>query len=121
MASMRRYIDGAAILVTGLCLVGLTAPGVQAQDAKELYVKTCNMCHGPTGKGDGPAGKMLKPPPADFAAVLKGKADADISKIIKEGGKAVGKSPAMPAFGTRLKDDQIQGLVEYIKGLASTK
>jgi len=121
MASVRKYIDGAAVLVAGLCLVGFTAPGVQAQDAKQLYMKDCNMCHGPNGKGDGPAGKMLKPPPADFAAVLKGQADADITKIIKEGGKSVGKSTAMPAFGKRLKDDQIQSLVKYIKGFAAAK
>ena len=119
MASMRKYIDGVAVLATGLCLVGVTARGVQAQDAKQQYEKSCNMCHGPAGKGDGPAGKMLKPPPADFATVLKGKADADTAKIIKEGGKAVGKSAAMPAFGSKLKDDQLQALVEYMKGFAS--
>ncbi len=119
MANMRKCIDAMAVLAAGLCLVGAAARGVQAQDAKQQYEKSCNMCHGPSGKGDGPAGKMLKPPPADFAAVLKGKTDADIAKIIKDGGKAVGKSAAMPAFGSKLQDAQIQALVEYVKGLSS--
>jgi mono/diheme cytochrome c family protein len=117
MVKRNRLIEGAGVLVTGLCLLGFPARAVQAQDAKQQYEKSCNMCHGPSGKGDGPAGKMLKPPPADFATVLKGKADADTAKIIKEGGKAVGKSSAMPAFGSKLKDDQIQAIVEYVKGL----
>lgn len=116
---MRKYIKGAAVLVTGLCVVGFTASVVQAQEAKQQYEKNCNTCHGPSGKGDGPAGKMLKPPPADLAAALKGKSDADIAKVIKEGGKAAGKSPLMAAYGKKLSDDQIQALVEYVKGFSS--
>jgi mono/diheme cytochrome c family protein len=119
MVNIGMLIKGAAVLATGLWVVNWTASAAHAQDAKQLYEKNCNACHGPSGKGDGPAGKMLKPPPADFATVLKGKADADVTKIIKEGGKGVGKSVAMPAFGNRLNDDQIHAVVEYIKGLSS--
>ena len=88
-----------------------------AQDAKAAYDKNCVACHGAAGKGDGAAAKMLKPPPQDFATALKGKSDADVAKVIKEGGKAVGKSPSMPAYGSKLSDDQIKGVVDYIKGL----
>ena len=119
MVRMSRAIKGAAILAAGLWLAGTAARGAQAQEGKELYEKSCNNCHGPGGKGDGPASKMLKPPAADFATAVKGKADADIAKTIKEGGKAVGKSPLMPAFGAKLSDEQIQALVAYVKGLAA--
>jgi len=119
MTRMSMFIKGAAVLATGLWLVGSAATAAHAQDAKQLYEKSCNTCHGPSGKGDGPAAKMLKPPPADFATVLKGKADADIAKIIKEGGKAVGKAASMPAFAAKLKDDQIQSVVEYVKGFSA--
>jgi mono/diheme cytochrome c family protein len=118
MTRIGKLIKGANIVAMGLWLIGMVG-AAQAQDAKQLYAKNCNICHGPSGKGDGPAGKMLKPAPADFAAVLKGKSDADIAKIIKVGGKAVGKSTAMPAFGSKLKDDQIQSIVEYVKGLGA--
>ena len=104
------------MLATGLWLVNSAARPAHAQEAKQVYEKSCATCHGPAGKGDGPAGKMLKPPPAELAAAIKGKTDADITKIIKEGGKAVGKSALMPAFGSKLKDDQIQGVIEYVKG-----
>jgi mono/diheme cytochrome c family protein len=60
---------------------------------------------------------MLKPPAGDLAAALKGKSDADIAKVIKEGGKAVGKAATMPAYSSKLNDDQIQAVVQYIKGL----
>ena len=114
-----RFIEAAAVLATGLWLINAAAPAAHAQDAKQLYEKSCNACHGPSGKGDGPAGKMLKPPPADFGTVLKGKPDTDIAKIIKEGGKALGKSAAMPAFGGKLNDEQINGLVQLVKGFSS--
>lgn len=119
MMRMSKYIKGAVVLATGLCVVGITAGAVRAQDATQQYDKNCKVCHGPSGKGDGPAGKMLKPPPADLATALKGKADADIAKVIKEGGKALGKSTAMPAFGSKLTDDQIQAIVAYVKGFSS--
>jgi cytochrome c oxidase cbb3-type subunit 3 len=119
MVRISGVIKGAAILAAGMWLVSTGARVAQAQDAKAMYEKSCNTCHGPGGKGDGPAGKMLKPPPADLGTVLKGKADADVAKVIKEGGKAVGKSALMPAFGTKLSDDQINSLVQLVKGFSS--
>jgi cytochrome c oxidase cbb3-type subunit 3 len=115
MTKMSRVMRGAAILATGVWLVSAAARPAHAQEAKQLYEKSCVNCHGSSGKGDGPAGKMLKPPPAELGTATKGKADADIAKVIKEGGKAVGKSAMMPAFGKKLTDEQIQGIVAYVK------
>ncbi|MFO8212479.1 c-type cytochrome, partial [Pseudomonas aeruginosa] len=33
-----------------------------------LYAQQCSICHGDAGKGDGPAGIGLQPPPADLTA-----------------------------------------------------
>lgn len=119
MTRMSRLIRGAVVLAGGLWLINAAAPAAHAQDADQLYEKSCKNCHGPSGKGDGAAAKMLKPPPADLGTVLKGKADADVAKVIKEGGKAVGKSALMPAFGAKLSDDQINSLVQLVKGFSS--
>jgi len=119
MTKMSEFIKGAAILATSLWLINSAARPAHAQEARQLYEKSCLNCHGPSGKGDGPAGKMLKPPPAELAVAIKGKADADIAKVIKEGGKALGKSALMPAFGSKLTDDQIQSVVAYVKGFGA--
>ncbi len=119
MSKVRGFTKGAAVLAAGVWLVGSAVSAAQAQDATAQYEKSCSNCHGPSGKGDGKAGKMLKPPPADLGVVLKGQSDADIAKTIKEGGKAVGKSAMMPAFGTKLSDDEIKGLVAHLKGFSA--
>lgn len=82
----------------------------RAQDATGLYKKNCVVCHGP-------GGKARKPAPGDFTTMLKGQSDADIAKVAEEGGKAVGKPAAMPAYGSKLSDEQIQGLTQFLKGL----
>jgi len=115
MMKARRFLTKGSLLVVAGGL--FVASSAIAQDAKAAFDKNCVACHGAAGKGDGPAAKMLKPPPTDFATALKGQSDADIAKVIKEGGKAVGKSPSMPPYGSKMSDDQIKGLVDYVKGL----
>ncbi|HEY8554473.1 MAG TPA: c-type cytochrome, partial [Burkholderiales bacterium] len=47
----------------------LAAAPKQAPDAARgaaLYAELCAACHGAEGRGDGPAGKGLEPPPSDF-------------------------------------------------------
>ncbi len=38
------------------------------EKGKETYKTYCLNCHGIHGKGDGPASKVLTPPPADFTS-----------------------------------------------------
>lgn len=119
MTKISRFIKCTALLTACLWLVGSGARSAHAQDAKQIYEKTCTTCHGPSGKGDGPAGKMLKPPPADLGTAATKASEADLIKIIKEGGKAVGRSAAMPAYGNKLNDEQIKDLVQLVKGFSS--
>lgn len=113
---MMKTLSTGAVLLAGSMLVVSLANPVRAEDGKPIFDKNCSTCHGPAGKGDGPAGKMLKPPPADLGTVTKTMSDADVAKVIKEGGKSIGKSASMPGFKGKLSDDQIQGLVQYVKG-----
>ncbi len=100
----------------------LAAPGGQptAAQGEGLYKQDCAPCHGPEGKGNGPAAAGLPVKPADHtnAAVMSKISDAELFKAIKEGGQAVGKSPAMPPWGGSLKDEQIRALVLYVRSLA---
>src|ERR1700680_2492202 len=77
-----------------------------AQSAADLYSEKCAACHGDTGKGDGPAGQAMVPPPAPFSTALKGNSASWIGTVITKGGPAVGMTPAMPPHPT-LTSDQV--------------
>jgi len=77
-----------------------------AQDAAGTYKAKCAMCHGADGKG----GKMGT---RDFAsAEVKAETDAQLTEIITKG---KGK---MPAYGEKLKPEEIKGLVAYVRSLS---
>ena len=109
--------------VAAACVVGLTAGSALAQDAKagaEIYTKAgCAKCHGDSGAGDGAMGLKLKDKPSNWAAGgggLKDLDDAKLAEIIKKGGKAVGKSMAMPS-ASKLSDDDVKALVALVKSM----
>ena len=107
------------LVATCVLLMSLAAFSVHGQEAKQLYEQTCATCHGADGKGDGPTGQMLQPKPADFTTALKGKDAAYLTKVIREGGPSVGKSPLMPSFEGILSDKQIQDLIQFVKEFVS--
>lgn len=100
-----------AMFALTAALVMSTVRPAQAQDnAAALYKSKCQMCHGPDGKGDTPAGKKMGVKDFHDPEVTKA-SDADLFKITKEG---KGK---MPAYNGKLTDDQIKSLVKYIHTL----
>jgi mono/diheme cytochrome c family protein len=119
---MIRWLGVAAVVA--LLVGGLVSGELNAQSkgdpakGETLYKARCVTCHGAAGAGDGPAGKALKDKPKDWTKGegLKDLSDQQIHDSIKQGGKAVGKSPAMIAFPT-LSDADIQNVIAYIKTL----
>ena len=106
-------------VLTAACVIGFTAGGASAQDAKTIYAKECAKCHGDSGAGDGAMGQKLKDKPSDWTkggGGLKDLDDAKITESIKKGGGAVGKSKAMPAY-PKLSDDEVKALVAHVKSL----
>ena len=86
---------------------------------KQKYMENmrCLACHGESGKGDGPAAVALNPKPRNYTdcAVMSKKSDAELFKVIKEGGAAAGLSPLMVAFGSQLSDKEIWDVVAFIR------
>jgi hypothetical protein len=83
-------------------------------------------CHGETGKGDGPGGAGLQPPPRDFSkgdfkfdADKNGKAgeDADLKAVITKGAYEFGGSPLMTPWGGAIPDADIDNLIAVIRSL----
>jgi mono/diheme cytochrome c family protein len=111
---MKRLCVAAVVLwVLEWTPAAVAAPGDTVK-GKAIYEKHCVACHGPQGKGDGPTGKVLVPPAADFtSAASKKKSDADLLKIIENG-----KPPtAMVAWKGQLSDQDIQHVLAYVKTL----
>lgn len=94
--------------------------GGAAMAARQIFETRCAVCHGVRGAGDGPGSAGLDPQPRDFrdAEWQESVTDDHITKIIKFGGAAVGKSPTMPGNPDLLaKPEVVQGLVEHIRSL----
>ena len=120
--STSRIVSSLAVSV--LLSGALIAPSSAAQGdpaaGKATYDKTCGMCHGPAGKGDGPTAAVLPTKPRNHTDgnYMNPLTDDYLFKIIKEGGAAVGKAQFMPAWGTQLKDSDIWNVIAYIRTLA---
>jgi cytochrome c oxidase cbb3-type subunit III len=71
------------------------------------------------GKSDGPISDAMNPRPRDLTdhTYMATVTDEDLLNTIKQGGAAVGKSPAMMAFKEALSDDEIRDLVAFIRAL----
>lgn len=84
---------------------------------KKLYDQYCSACHGTTGKGDGPAGKQLNPPPANIAVSSKMRMATDgyLYWTIAEGG--VPLHTAMPPFKDTFGKEQIWQIITYLREL----
>src|SRR5262245_58414457 len=107
--------------VLGLLLWTAVADGALAADpaaAKANYDTFCVVCHGKTGKGDGPGGMTLSTKPKDFTdcARMKAISDETLFTAIKEGGPAVQLSKDMQAWKQGMSDDEIRDLVTLVRG-----
>jgi mono/diheme cytochrome c family protein len=110
-----------AILITFMWMtLSESAEKGDVAKGKGIYANMCASCHGPGGKGDGPAAAALNPKPKDLTdkAYMKSLKDQYLSDIIAKGGAAAGKSPLMPPFGGALKEEDIRNLTAFMRSLA---
>ena len=86
-------------------------------NAASKYSSLCAACHGPKGKGNGPAAAALNPKPKDFTdcKAMAEFSDETLFKVIKGGGQSAGLAPIMPAWGSSLTDPQIHSMVKYVR------
>ena len=80
-----------------------------------VFSTYCVLCHGPLGKGDGRAASLQQVPPADLT-----KSRRSVSyklQIILDGGAALNRSSAMPAWREVLTAQQIAEVTAYLSTL----
>ena len=83
-------------------------------DAAKLYKTNCALCHSADGSGDSPSGKALHAKDLRSEEVQK-QSDEVLSEVITKG---KGK---MPAFGAKIKPDDVKKLVAYLRELPRQK
>jgi cytochrome c oxidase cbb3-type subunit 3 len=111
---MKKIIAAASL---ALALASTAGPALAAD---KVYEVKCIKCHGANGDGKGKMADMMDPKPTDFtAADWQAKhTDEDITEAITNGGRSsklkIGKK--MPAFGEKLKKEEIQVLVKAVRG-----
>jgi cytochrome c553 len=112
-------VKSASIAVTTAAPAATAPARDPALEASEYFKRTCTVCHGEDGRGDGPGAAALEPKPRDYTnAEWQGSVtDEQIAKTILQGGAAVGKSPIMPA-NPQLKEkpEVVKELVKIIRG-----
>ena len=101
------------VLAGILCFLAL--PATQAQsDAAKIYKANCVLCHSADGSGDNPTGKAMHAKDLRSDEVQK-QSDTELAEVIAKGrGK-------MPAFGAKIKPDDVTKLVAYIRSLPPKK
>lgn len=87
---------------------------------KDHYARLCVVCHGPEGRGDGPGAKFLPVKLSDFTdrKYMRELKDQYLHDIIAKGGSQLGRSAAMPAWSTQLKQQDIRDVIAYIRSLS---
>jgi cytochrome c6 len=96
-----------------ICIVTLALSSeLQAQtDPAKLFKTNCTLCHSEDGSGSSPTGKAMKAKDLRSSEV-QNQTDAELAAVITKGrGK-------MPAFGAKIKPDDVTKMVAYIRTLA---
>jgi len=98
------------ILMLAMHGFGSARSFAQTNPAEDLFKSKCSTCHGPDGAGKTTMGAMLKIRDLRSDDVQK-QTDADLNRIItKEKNK-------MPSFDGKVKKEQVDQLVAYIRQL----
>ena len=83
---------------------------------KRAYQRLCMRCHGPGGKGDGTATTSHEPSDLTGTKWDYGMSDGEIFGVIHDG-----VSVDMEPYSSRIGDEEIWNLVNYLRTLRSGK
>jgi mono/diheme cytochrome c family protein len=92
--------------------IAASAESVSA--GRAIYQQRCLPCHGPRGRGDGPAGAALDPRPADLVLHVPQHPDGELFYFISRGIPG----SAMPAWRDVLSETERWEVVTYLRALA---
>lgn len=98
-------------------------PGIPLHTGKQIWQSACAACHGPDGKGTPTTIAGFQKPETfpDFTRCdqTTSELDVDYKAVIVHGGPFRGFSQIMPAFGEALTDEQINKVIDYLRGFCT--
>jgi mono/diheme cytochrome c family protein len=80
------------------------------QRGQMLFFQNCTLCHGESGRGDGPAARTLPIPPANLYDHIPYHPDQFFYSVITNG-----LSGIMPAFGNQLSDEDRWHILNFLR------
>lgn len=98
----RKQSFAAVMAMGGLGLIAACTPETTPSTGRSDYAQYCAVCHGDSGKGNGPAAAGLKPAPTDLTKLAKnnGGKFPSLQAMGQIHGATMGRSEShMPAFG----------------------
>lgn len=118
---MNSFLSNIYKTIIGLCLLGGVAGDLLASEAYQgylLYNRTCFLCHGEDGKGNGPlAGKLeVDVPDLTDKRRVKKSSERRLFRLI-QGTIKHGSGDTMPQWGLALAEPQIDAIVSYVRFL----
>ena len=100
-----------------------------AYEGRRLYVSYCQLCHGGSGKGDGPLAIAMDIRPADLTTTVRSRSDTILTRIITGEGRQTitGRdrhnllSEAMPEWKDVFSATQVEALIAYLRFLSRSR
>ena len=89
------------------------------ESAAKNYRLYCMQCHGISGHGSGINSRDMAVPARNHSngKYMQARSDAELFKVIKEGGTSISKSALMPPWKSLLTDAEIKDLVKHVRKL----
>lgn len=122
-SSLYRFI--VVTLFSVFCSSNVMADFSKSFEGYQVFNTYCYICHGKTGKGDGPLARKIGVPPADLTNdnILTNRTDKELIRIV-EGSSPHGASADKqsmstdkPRWGVAISHSQVRSLVAYIRYL----
>jgi cytochrome c oxidase cbb3-type subunit 3 len=108
-----RLFSSLLLAITLFLSVSTVFQAAEKADGSTIYKQKCSMCHGMDGKGF----SAIKTPDLTDPKWQASNSDKEMTAVVKSGKKGT----PMPAFADKLKDDEIQAVVKFIRGFNSSK
>jgi len=112
-AMLFRCVAVVLFSLSPLILSAAIAAG-DASRGQVLFLRYCQGCHGPDGKGGG-KGFMPHVGPLARKGYIDTMPDEYLETVIAEGGLATGKSGYMPSWKTTLTEQDIADVIAFIR------